>query len=173
MAPNSPGKHYQCFTTEQGLLRSNWKYPLGTKHTETQALWVLPSANLLLMLFVSFHYLFWSVKLCLCYLWKSAFLWFFLTVLWNIIPCGCLTHLHPCYSCLQNSFLFSAFLVGFEIYFCTEVLAWQFMKSSLKIQINYELSMSISTVILSKNLRLIRKDLILLNPYKLNIIIES
>lgn len=47
------------------------------------------------------------------------------------------------------------------------------MKSFLKIQINYELSVSILSVILSKNLRLIRKDLILLNPYKLNIIIES
>lgn len=47
------------------------------------------------------------------------------------------------------------------------------MKSFLEIQINYELSVSILIVILSKNLRLIRKDLILLNPYKLNIIIES
>lgn len=47
------------------------------------------------------------------------------------------------------------------------------MKSFLEIQINYELSVSILSVILSKNLRLIRKDLILLNPYKLNIIIES
>lgn len=65
--------------------------------------------------------------------------------------------------------------MAFEIYFYnnTEVLAWQFMKSFLKIQINYDLSMSILSVILSKNLRLIRKDLMLLNPYKLNIIIES
>lgn len=65
--------------------------------------------------------------------------------------------------------------MGFEIYVYnnTEVLAWQFMKIFLKIQIIYELSMSILSIILSKNLRLIRKDLILLNPYKLNIIIES